>query len=451
MSFDLDLFVIGAGSGGVRAARIAAQSGAKVAIAEEYRYGGTCVIRGCVPKKLMVYASGFPGEVADARAYGWDVSIGGFDWPHFRKTLHAELDRLEAIYRTNLERAGVTLHAARAVVEDAHTVRLDNGERLTTRHILVATGGHPFIPDIPGRDLALNSNDMFLMEELPKSILVVGGGYIACEFACILNGLGVDVTLAYRGPHILKAFDEEVRGHVTSAMRGSGIEILTETDVAALRRSAEGVVVTDGKGSEETYERVLYATGRAPSSKGLGLEDVGVRLKKSGAIEVDEWSQTSVPSIYAVGDVTDRINLTPVAIREGQAFSETVFHGRPTKADHELVASAVFTQPEMAGIGMTEQEGRERGGVEIYSTTFRPMKTLFAGREDRVLMKLVVDKESRRVLGCHIVAPDAGEMIQLAAIAVKMGATKEQFDATVAIHPTMAEELVTMKTPSRSW
>lgn len=451
MSFDLDLFVIGAGSGGVRAARIAAQSGAQVAIAEEYRVGGTCVIRGCVPKKLMVFASSFPGLVEDARAYGWDASIGGFDWGRFRKALHDELDRLEAIYRANLERAGVTIHPSRAVLEDAHTVRLDTGERFTARHILIATGGAPFIPDIPGRELASTSNDMFLMEELPSSILVVGGGYIACEFACILNGLGVDVTLAYRGPQILRAFDEEVRGHVSAAMRGAGIDIRTETDVAELHAVPEGVRVTFADGGQGDYGRVLYATGRAPSTKGLGLEALGVTLRKSGAVAVDDWSQTSVPSIYAVGDVTDRVNLTPVAIREGQAFAETVFHGKPTKADHELVPSAVFTQPEMAGIGMTEQEGRERGGVQIYSTAFRPMKTLFAGREDRVLMKLVVDTESRRVLGCHIVAPEAGEMIQLAAIAVKMGATKEDFDRTVAVHPTMAEELVTMKAPSRSW
>ncbi|WP_290689863.1 MULTISPECIES: glutathione-disulfide reductase [unclassified Haematobacter] len=451
MSFDLDLFVIGAGSGGVRAARVAAQCGARVAVAEEYRVGGTCVIRGCVPKKLMVFASSFPAVVEDARAYGWDASIGSFDWSRFRKALHDELDRLEAIYRANLERAGVTIHPARAVLEDAHTVRLDSGERFTAKHILIATGGAPFIPEIPGRELASTSNDMFLMEELPRSILVVGGGYIACEFACILNSLGVDVTLAYRGPQILRAFDEEVRGHVSAAMRGAGIDIRTETDVAALHPAADGVRVAFADGGQGDYGRVLYATGRVPSTGGLGLEALGVRLRKSGAIAVDEWSQTSVPSIYAVGDVTDRVNLTPVAIREGQAFAETVFHGTPTKADHDLVPSAVFTQPEMAGIGMTEQEGRERGGVQIYSTAFRPMRTLFAGREDRVLMKLVVDSESRRVLGCHIVAPEAGEMIQLAAIAVKMGATKEDFDRTVAVHPTMAEELVTMKAPSRSW
>ncbi len=450
MAYDYDLFVIGGGSGGVRAARIAAaEGGAKVALAEEYRMGGTCVIRGCVPKKLMVYASEYPLQVADARAYGWDATIGALDWSKFRGTLDAELNRLEAAYRNTLKNAGVTTYDARAVLEDAHTVRLDSGARITAAHILIATGGRPFIPDLEGGELAATSNDIFKLDALPKRALVVGGGYIASEFACILNGLGVQVAQYYRGAQILRGFDDEARNHVAAAMIENGVAIHCNTDVSELQQSAAGIRAIASDGTAREFDLVLYATGRVANTAGLGLEQIGVELGRKGQILVDDYSQTKVPSIFAVGDVTDRINLTPVAIREGHAFADTVFKGQPRKADHELVASAVFTQPELGSIGLSEEAAAAQEPIEVYSATFRPMQSLFAGRPDRVLMKLVVSQATRIVLGCHIVGPHAGEMIQLAAIAIKMGATKEDFDRTVAVHPTMSEELVTMRNPVR--
>lgn len=451
MEFDFDLFVIGGGSGGVRAARIAAgEHGARVGLAEEYRMGGTCVIRGCVPKKLMVFASGYPSLVEDARAYGWDAEIRDFDWSQFRRQLDAELDRLENAYRGGLSGAGVTTYDARAELVDPHTVKLSTGEQFTAKHILIAVGGTPFVPDLPGAELALTSNDIFKLEALPKSVLIVGGGFIACEFACILNGLGVEVTQFYRGAQVLRGFDDEARGHVAELIRESGVTIHCGTDVLSMERAEGGVRVKGTDGSDRVYGAVVYATGRVPNTRGLGLEAAGVTTGRRGEIVVDAWSQTNVPSIYAVGDVTDRINLTPVAIREGHAFADTVFGATPRKADHDLVASAVFTQPfELGTVGLTEEEAAAAGPYEVYAASFRPMKTLFAGRQARVMMKLVVCATTRRVLGCHIVAPEAGEMIQLAAIAIKMGATKEQFDATCAVHPTMAEELVTMRKPVR--
>ncbi len=450
-TFDYDLFVIGGGSGGVRAARIASgEYGAKVGLAEESRMGGTCVIRGCVPKKLMVFASGFPAAFEDARSYGWDVTAGGFDWTAFRTRLESELDRLEGAYRTTLTNAGVTIHDARATLVDAHRVRLADGQEFSARHILIATGGRPFVPEIPGAELAVTSNEMFHLADLPKRALVVGGGYIASEFACILNGLGVQVCQFYRGAQILRGFDDEARGHVSNAMRADGIDIHCGTDVMRLERTETGIRAVATDGTEREFDLVMYATGRLPNTEGLGLEALGVALGRQGQIVVDRFSQTAVPSIFAVGDVTGRINLTPVAIREGHAFADTVFGGKPTAFDHELVASAVFTQPEMGAIGLTEEAAREQEPIEVYATAFRPMKTAFAGRPDRVLMKLIVSQTTRKVLGCHIVAPDAGEMIQLAAIAIRMGATKEDFDRTCAVHPTMAEELVTMRKPTRS-
>ncbi|MDZ4096829.1 MAG: glutathione-disulfide reductase [Paracoccaceae bacterium] len=450
MAFDFDLFVIGGGSGGVRAARIAAsEGGARVGLAEEYRMGGTCVIRGCVPKKLMVYASEYPGMIADARAYGWEVKAGDFDWTRFHGKLEAELNRLEAAYRGGLKTAGVTVFDTRAVVEDAHAVRLATGERFTAGHILIATGGAPFVPEIKGAELAITSNEVFHMPALPRRALVVGGGYIASEFSCILNGLGVKVAQYYRGAQILRGFDDEARGHVAGAMAENGVAIHCGTDVIALEQRKGGICAVATDGSEHEFDVVMYATGRRPNSAGLGLEALGVEFARSGAIRVDDYSQTAVPSIYAVGDVTDRINLTPVAIREGHAFADTVFGGRPTRADHDLVASAVFTQPELGSVGLSEEAAREIEPIEVYSAAFRPMQTMFAGRSDRALMKLIVSQASRKVLGCHIVAPGAGEMIQLAAIAIKMGATKEDFDRTVAVHPTMSEELVTMRKPVR--
>lgn len=486
--FDYDLFVIGGGSGGVRAARVAAgEAGAKVALAEEDRYGGTCVIRGCVPKKLMVFASEYAAIAEEAGAYGWDVSQGDFNWTGFRQKLNAELDRLEQIYRNLLKGSGVETFDARATLSGSHEVTLSTGEKKTAKHILVATGGHPVRPELPNAELGMVSDDIFHLATLPKSILIVGGGYIACEFAGILNGLGVEVTQYYRGAQILRGFDDEARGLVAEQMRERGIDLHVGADILEMAPAGEDhflsaastgsdaamgasavqsremaaqhdgggaqggpIWVKSSTGAEKVFDAVLFATGRDPNTGGLGLEELGVKLGRRGEIKVDAYSQTDVPSIYAIGDVTNRVNLTPVAIREGMAFVETVFKGNPTPVDHDLIPSAIFTQPEMGTVGLSEEDARAQEPVEIYCTSFRPMQSAFAGRADRVLMKLVVSNETRRVLGCHIVAPNAGEMIQLAGIAVKMGATKEDFDRTVAVHPTMSEEIVTMRSPTRT-
>jgi glutathione reductase (NADPH) len=470
MAFDLDLFVIGGGSGGVRAARMAAQTGARVALAESSRLGGTCVIRGCVPKKLMVFASQFEEMLDLAPDYGW--APGGeprFDWGRFRDRLHRELDRLEGVYGRLLETAGVTVHRQRAVLEDPHTVRLEDGTRLSAKHILVATGGRPVRPKIRGASLGIVSDDVFGLEALPRSLLIIGGGYIACEMAGIFNGLGTKVTQFYRGAQILRGFDGEARGLVAEALEARGVDLHVGTDLICLghpdddfdlpagelapepeARPRGPVKVKATNGTERVFDAVLFATGRSPNTEGLGLEELGVKMGRRGHVEVDAHSQTAVPSVYALGDVTDRPQLTPVAIRDAMAFVETVFRGNPTPVDHALIPSAVFTQPELGTVGLTEEEAREKEGVEVYATSFRPMRTAFADRPDRVLMKLVVSRETRKVLGVHIVAPEAGEMIQMAAIAVGMGATKEDFDRTLAIHPTMAEEIVTLRTPVRT-
>jgi glutathione reductase (NADPH) len=482
-SFDYDLFVIGGGSGGVRAARVAAgEYGAKVGLAEADRYGGTCVIRGCVPKKLMVFASEYAEVVSDAKAYGWDLQQGPFDWQAFKTRLNTELDRLEQVYRNLLSGSGVETFDTRATLQDAHTVKLASGETKTAKHILIATGGHPVRPDLPNAHLGIVSDDVFHLPELPKTMLIVGGGYIACEFAGIMNGLGVEVTQYYRGAQILRGFDEEARGLVAESMRERGVDLKVGTNILEMAPATEdhmlsyagtasdaamGAAVQDRavstakagsgpvwvkatNGSEKVFDVVMFATGRDPNSRDMGLEDLGVSIGRRGEIKVDQYSQTGVPSIFAVGDVTDRVNLTPVAIREGMAFVKTVFGAEPTAVDHELIPSAIFTQPEMGTVGLSEEAAREREEIEVYCTSFRPMQTAFAGRPDRVMMKLVVSKATRVVLGCHIVAPNAGEMIQLAGIAVKMGATKEDFDRTVAVHPTMSEEIVTMKSPVRT-
>ena len=449
--FDYDLFVIGGGSGGVRAARVAAgEYGAKVGLAEESRYGGTCVIRGCVPKKLMVFASTYRDSFQDARDYGWEVNDGLFDWHNFAGKMRAELDRLEGIYRNLLDNSGVEKFDARATLKDAHTVKLSTGEEKTAKHILIATGGRPVRPDMKNAELGLVSDDIFDLEALPRSMLIVGGGYIACEFACILHGLGVDVSMYYRGGQILNGFDDEARGLVAEQMRTRGINMHSGASILEMETREGGTWVKSTMGKEKIFDKVFFATGRAPNSDNMGLEDIGVALGRNGAIEVNEYSQTGVPSVYAIGDVTDRVNLTPVAIREGMAFVKTVFGGEPTPVDHDLIPSAVFTQPEMGTVGLSEEEAAKQEPIEVYATSFKPMQTAFAGREDRVMMKLIVSQESRVVLGCHIVAPQAGEMIQMAGIAIKMGATKEQFDQTCAVHPTMSEELVTMRNPVRT-
>ncbi len=453
--FDYDLFVIGGGSGGVRAARVAAgEHDAKVGLAEEDRYGGTCVIRGCVPKKLMVFASGYADVVDEAKCFGWDLKAGPFDWHDFKSRLNTELDRLEGVYRKLLKNSGVDTFDARARIKDAHTVALSDGTEKTAKHILIASGGRPVRPEIENAELGLVSDDLFHLEKLPKSILIIGGGYIACEFACILNGLGVEVTQYYRGAQILRGFDDEARGMVAEMMQEKGIDLHLGTNILEMSPSHEDgsgpMKVKPTNGTEKMFDQVLFATGRRPNSDDMGLEELGVKLGRSGAIEVDEYSQTAVPSVYAIGDVTNRINLTPVAIREGMAFVETVFGGNPTPVDHDLVPSAIFTQPEMGTVGLSEEDARDKGPIEVYATSFKPMQGAFAGKADRVLMKLIVCADTRVVLGCHIVAPNAGELIQMVGIAVKMGATKEQFDATCAVHPTMSEELVTMRNPTRT-
>ncbi|MCF6234516.1 MAG: glutathione-disulfide reductase [Rhodobacteraceae bacterium] len=452
MSFDYDLFVIGGGSGGVRAARVAAgETGAKVALAEEDRYGGTCVIRGCVPKKLMVFASEYPGMVDEARAYGWDMSNSGFDWGVFRVKMHAELDRLEGIYRNILKNNGVETFDLRARLVDAHTVELADGTRHSAKHILIAAGGRPVKPEVPGAELGITSNEIFHLDKLPESILIVGGGYIACEFAGILNGLGVKVTQYYRGAQILRGFDDEARGLVCEEMCQNGIDVHLGTNVLEMTQEGDAIRVKATNGDNRLFDQVMFATGRVPNADDLGLEGLeGVERGRKGQIVVDEYSQTGVPSVYAIGDVTDRVNLTPVAIREGMAFVETVFRGNPTPVDHELIPTAIFTQPEMGTVGLSEEDAAEQEPIEVYATSFKPMQSAFAGKSDRVLMKLLVSRETRKVLGCHIVAPGAGEMIQLAGIAIRMGATKEDFDRTVAVHPTMSEEIVTMKTATRT-
>ncbi|MCL4675619.1 MAG: glutathione-disulfide reductase [Pararhodobacter sp.] len=452
MLFDYDLFVIGGGSGGVRAARIAAsEHGARVAMAEEFRMGGTCVIRGCVPKKLMVFVAGHGAAIDEAAAYGWQVEKGRFDWPTFRHRLDAELSRLESIYTRNAEAAGVTIFHQRATVADPHTVRLADGRSVTTKHILVATGGTPFVPE-PFADLgAMTSNEVFLMDRLPGSILVLGGGFIACEMAGILQGLGVQVTQMYRGRQILRGFDGDVQEHVAMALIRQGIRLEVNTDLTALDRLDDSRFrATDTQGRAREFDSVLFATGRRPNVAGLGLAEAGVALAENGAVVVDAYSQTNIPSIYAVGDVTDRIQLTPVAIREGHAFADTVFGGTPVKADHAMVASAVFTRPEAGTVGLTEEAARAEGPVEIYMASFNPMQTAFIKAETKALMKLVVCAKTRKVLGCHIVAPGAGELIQLAGVAMKMGATKDDFDRTMAVHPTMTEELVLLRKPTRT-
>jgi glutathione reductase (NADPH) len=450
MSDDVDLFVIGAGSGGVRAARVAAEHGAKVMIAEEYRVGGTCVIRGCVPKKLLVYASRFSHEFADAVGFGWTLAPPSFDWRGLIANKDVEIARLEAAYIAGLQNAGVTIVKSRAVLEDAHTLRLvATGATVRAGNVLVATGARPSNGTVPGMEHVISSNEAFHLPEFPSRILIQGGGYIAVEFACIFAGLGAEVTLVYRGENILRGFDDDVRSHLRAELEKTGIRVLTGRTVAAVGKTATGMRSKLGDGQVIETDRVMFAIGRLPNVARFGLEAAGVALAENGGIAVDPYSRSSAANIYAIGDVTNRVNLTPVAIREGQAFADTVFGNCPTAVDHAHVPTAVFSEPEVGTVGMTEAMARARlPAVDIYRTTFRPMKATLSGRDTRMLMKLVVDGSTDHVVGCHIVGPDAAELIQLVAVAVTMKARKADFDATMALHPTAGEELVTMRRPA---
>ena len=451
--YDVDLFVIGGGSGGVRAARIAAGHGARVMLAEEYRLGGTCVIRGCVPKKLLVYASRFCGEFEDAAGFGWTVPQASFDWSTLIASKDREIARLEAAYGATLDKAGVQVVKSRAVLVDAHTVQLANGERVRAAYILVATGAAPSYGDpIPGSGHAISSNQAFHLPDFPRRVVLQGGGYIAVEFAGIFAGLGAHVTLVYRGENILRGFDDDVRQHLRVEMEARGIKVITGCKVAAIESAGGHFSVRLSSGNHLTADRVMFATGRLPNVAKLGLNEAGVAIGKNGGIAVDDYSRTSVPNIYAVGDVTNRVNLTPVAIREGQAFADTVFGGKPTAVDHTNVPTAVFSEPEIGAVGLTETQARARlAQTDVYKAMFKPLKATLSGRDTTVLIKLVVDGASDRVVGCHVVGDGAAEIVQVAAIAVKMAATKADFDATMALHPTAAEELVTMRNKTASY
>jgi glutathione reductase (NADPH) len=445
-TFDYDLFVIGAGSGGVRASRIAASLGARVAVAEAYRAGGTCVIRGCVPKKLMVYAAHFHEDFEDARGYGWTVPDATFSWPALMDAKNREIARLEGIYEKLLANAGVTLMRGRATLADAHTVEID-GKRITAKNILVATGGWPAKPAIPGAELGITSNEAFELTDLPKRVLMVGGGYIAVEFAGIFHGLGAEVTLSYRGDEILRGFDDDVRKHLRGELEARGIKVLLGHQVAAIERDGTALRVRADKGAPDlTVNAVMFATGRTPNTANLGLQQAGVKLDDGGAVVVDQYSRTSVESIYAVGDVTDRVQLTPVAIREGNAVAQTLFGARPVSVTHNNIPSAVFSQPPIGTVGDTEAQALAKyGQVEVYQSSFRPMKHTLSGRSEKSYMKLLVEPTTQKVVGVHMVGGDAPEIIQGIGIAVVAGLTKQQFDETVGIHPTAAEEFVTMK------
>jgi len=443
-----DLVVIGAGSGGVRAARMAASYGARVAVIEEYRVGGTCVIRGCVPKKLFVYASRFSDMFEIAGSFGWTVDAK-FDWPTLLANKDKEIDRLEGAYVAALEKPGVEIIRDRGVVTGPNSVKLvGSGRELSTRYILVATGAHPYVPEIPGKDLGITSNEAFHLPVLPHSILIEGGGYIAVEFATIFAGLGVDTTIIYRGDCLLRGFDEDLRRGLEAGLTERGIKLIYQTTIAALEKRGTDIVAKMSDGVEAPYGAVMFATGRRANTRGLGLAEAGVKLHAHGAIEVDPYSQTSVPSIYAVGDVTGRAQLTPVAIREGSAFAATVFNNTPTAVDYALIGTAVFAEPELATIGLSEADAATHDNIDVYLARFRPMMNTLSTKSERVIMKLITEADGGKVLGLHILGHAAAEMLQLAAVAIGMGANKADFDRAMAMHPTAAEELVTFKAPS---
>jgi len=449
-SYDFDLFVFGAGSGGVRAARVAAAHGARVGICEESRVGGTCVIRGCVPKKLLVYASHFAEDFEDARGFGWEVGPARFDWPRLIRAKDREIDRLNQVYLRLLADSGVTLFEQRGTLAGPHEVVL--GDRsVRAGHILIATGGRPWVPELPGIEHAITSNEAFYLPELPPRVAVIGGGFIACEFAGIFNGMGASVTQIYRGDAVLRGFDGDVRRVVSTELRNKGIDLRLEADIARIDKTGAGLELTLTDGELLTVDQLLYATGRVPNVRGLGLQNAGVAVRADGRVVVDEYSRSNVPHIYAVGDVTSRVNLTPVAIYEGHAFADTVFGGQDRPVSHEFVPSAVFSQPPVGTVGYAEEVATHHiGPVDVYLSEFRPMKHTLSGRNEKMLMKLIVARETERVVGIHIVGPDAPEIVQGFAVAVKSGLTKTQFDSTIGIHPTAAEELVTMRKPARS-
>lgn len=446
---EFDLFVIGAGSGGVRAARFSAARGARVAVAEDRYLGGTCVNVGCIPKKLFVYASHFRDEMEDATSgFGWTVQSSSFDWPTLRDNKTREIERLNRFHENLLRDAGVVHIEGRARLVDSHAVEVA-GKRYTAENILVATGGWPTVPEIPGAEFAMTSNEMFYLDQLPRKAIIVGGGYIAVEFACIFQGLGVDITQLYRGPLFLRGFDLDVREHLAEQIRNRGIDLRFDTNVTAIEKTEKGIRATLTDAPTLDADLILFATGRHPNTDDLGLEDVGVELGPGGAISVDEYSRTNVPSVWAIGDVTDRINLTPVALHEGVCLSETLFNDNPRAPDHEYVPAAVFSQPPVGTVGLTESAAREKfAEIDVYRSTFRALKHTLTGGKERTMMKLVVDRASDRVVGLHMVGPDAGEIVQGFAVAIKAGATKADFDATIGIHPTSAEEFVTMRTPA---
>jgi glutathione reductase (NADPH) len=451
-SYDYDLFVIGGGSGGVRAGRLAGAMGKRVGLAEEYRMGGTCVIRGCVPKKLFVYASHFHEDFEDAAGYGWKVGETSFDWATLIANKDREIARLEAIYRRGLDKSKVEIFDSRAVLVDDHTVEIvSSRKRVTADQILIATGARPNPhAALPGHELCINSNEAFHLAELPKSIVIAGGGYIAVEFANIFHGLGVETTLVYRGLELLQRFDGDLRRLLHEAMEAKGIRILCREVFERVSKRDDGRLDVRLSGGETlVVDQAMLALGRMPNTENLGLEKAGVETDVVGAVRVDDYSRTNVPNIWAVGDVTNRVQLTPVAIHEAMCFLETAFKNNPTKPDHQLIATAVFSQPEIGTVGLSEEEAAEKyAQVEIYRAHFRPMKNSLSGRQEKMLTKLVVDGLSRKVLGAHILGPDAGEMAQLLGIALKSGATKDDFDRTMAVHPTASEEFVTMYKPS---
>ena len=448
MKFDFDLFVIGAGSGGVRAARMSADFGAKVAIAEDLYLGGTCVNVGCVPKKLLVFASHYSEDIKDAEGFGWDVAVNGFNWHTLIKNKNNEIERLNNIYQQLLDKAGVTTINGRATVLDPHTVKVGD-HSFTTADILIATGSWPSIPEIPGCEHIITSNEAFYLDTLPEQIIIVGGGYIAVEFAGIFNGLGVDTTLVYRGPLFLRGFDQECRKLLAEELKKKGVCLVFDDNIERIEKTDDKLIAYFRNSKTRDAARIMYATGRKPNTSGIGLENAGVELKENGAIVVDDCFRTGVSSIYAIGDVTDRFNLTPVAITEGMALAKLLYRNIPAKVDYANIPTCIFSQPNFATVGLSEDQARDKySGVDVYKSGFTHLKSTLSGNREKVFMKLIVDRQSGRVVGAHMIGPDAGEIIQGIAVAIKAGATKEIFDTTIGIHPTAAEEFVTMKEPS---